>query len=385
MIRRIAWVLLSVCASVSLAQMPEPGWEHRFDAMLKQGVRENHISGLAIGIVLDGKLAYTRGFGQAALGGAGRPVTPDTLFDMASITKPFVATAIMQLVEQGKIDLDAPVIKYLSYFRLADPRCVAITVRQMVTHTSGMPDLTEEEWNISTQHQNDDGALERSVRSLKGKKLLWNPGAHFAYSNIAFDVLGDVIAKVSGMTFEDYVEQKILKPVGMVSSTLLLKEADPNKLASGYTKNKSPNAVTAEPVLVPYPYDRSHGPSGDLISSVNDMARWAMVNLNRGELDGQRILKNSTYDVMWKPSAELELSRNGQCRKLGGQIGISWFLEQKDDQLYVSHTGGDPGFSALFIMVPTRKFAFVIMANSDSPAGIHFLRKVQADALEFAK
>ena len=246
------------------------------------------------------------GLVQATLGGTDRPVTSDMLFDMASVTKPFVATAIMQLVERGKIDLDAPVTKYLRYFRLADPRYTSITIRQMVTHTSGMPDLTDAELS-NMPKDDDDGALERSVRSLKGKKLLWAPGAHFAYSNFAFDVLGDVIAKVSGMTFEDYVEQKILKPVGMVSSTPLLKDADANKLASGYTKKKSTDAVAAELVAVPYPYSRSYGPSGD------------------------------------------------------------------------------PGFSALFVMVPARKFAFMLMANSDSPAAIRFLKQVQAEALKFAK
>lgn len=350
--------------------------------MIDQGVRENHIPGVAIGIVLDGKLAYARGFGQAKLGQSDRPVTPDTLFHMASVTKPFVATAIMQLVGQGKIDLDAPVTKYLPYFRLDDPRYTSITIRQMVTHTSGMPDVKDYEWN---KPQNDDGALERYVRSLKGEKLLWDPGSRFAYSNMAFEVLGDVIAKVSGKSFEDYVEQQILEPVGMRSSTVLMKNADPRKLASGYTKNKSSDA--SAPALTPvaaYPYNRIHSPSSDLMSNVNDMARWAMVNLNRGELDGKRILKSSTYDVMWKPAAEVEFCRNGPCHKTGNSVGISWFLEEKDGQLYVSHGGGDDGFVTSFIMIPSRKFAFVMMTNSDS-AGLQFLKQVQAEALKLAK
>lgn len=380
MIRMIALVLLSACSLVS-PQTPEPGWERRLDTMIEQGVRETHVPGVAIGIVLDGKFVYARGFGQATLGQADRPVTPETLFHMASVTKPFVATAIMQLVEQGKIDLDAPVTKYLPYFRLDDPRYIKITIRQMLTHTSGMPDVKDYEWN---KPQDDDGALERYVRSLKGEKLLWDPGTRFAYSNMAFDVLGDVIAKVSGMTFEDYVEQQILKPTGMLSSTLLLKKADAKRLASGYTSNKSSDAVAAELVPVAYPYNRIHSPDGDLMSSVNDMARWAMVNLNRGELDGKRILRSSTYDVMWKPMAEVEFCRNGPCRKPGNQVGISWFLETKDGELYVAHGGGDDGFITSLVMVPSRKFALVMMTNSDS-AGLQFLKRVQAEALRLAK
>jgi CubicO group peptidase (beta-lactamase class C family) len=106
---------------------------------------------------------------------------------MASITKPFVGTAIMQLVERGIVDLDAPVVQYLRYFQLADDRYNQITVRQMVTHASGMPDVEDYEWD---KPQYDDGALERYVRSLTNQKLLFAPGERVQYSNMAYEVLG---------------------------------------------------------------------------------------------------------------------------------------------------------------------------------------------------
>ena len=120
----------------------------------------------------------------------------------------------------------------------------------MVTHTSGMPDVTDYCWN---KPEYDEAALERYVRSLQDKTLLWPPGQKFKYSNMAFEVLGDLIAKVSRSSFEDYVEMNILKPAGMNSSTLLYKKADPAKLASGYTLNKG----VVEPVAN-YPYNRAH-------------------------------------------------------------------------------------------------------------------------------
>ena len=223
-----------------------------------------------------------------------RPVTAETLFHMASITKPFVATSLMQLAERGKADLDAPVAEYLPYFRLKDPRYRSITVRQMLTHTSGMPDVEDYLWD---KPEFDDGALKRYVRSLQDKVLLWDPGTKFAYSNMAFEVLGDLVAKVSGMSFEDYVGAHILEPVGMTSSTLLVKETDPARLAAGHTQAKDGAVIP----VAHYPYNRSHTPSSNLHSSATDMVRWMLVNLNRGELDGRRILKEATYDVMWKP------------------------------------------------------------------------------------
>src|SRR5258708_1263572 len=106
---------------------------------------------------------------------------------------------------------------------------------------------------------------------------------------MAYEVLGDLVAKVSSMSFEDYVDAHIVKPLGMPSSTLLIKQADPALMATGHTRNG---------IVRFYPYNRAHTPSSNLHSNVTDMARWAMANLNRGELDGKRILKDSTYDLM---------------------------------------------------------------------------------------
>jgi CubicO group peptidase (beta-lactamase class C family) len=247
----------------------------RLDPLLSRAVEEQHIPGLAIGVVQNGKLVYARGFGTMEVGKDDRPVTTQTLFHMASITKTFVATSIMQLWEQGKVDLDAPVRQYVPYFQLRDARAAAITVRQMLTHTSGMPDVNDYEWD---KPQYDDGALERYVRSLSDRKLLWAPGTKFAYSNMAFEVVGDLVAKVSGQSFEDYVEAHILEPLGMSSSTLLLRKANAGLLAAGHTKGTAGSMK----VVKHYPYNRTHTPSSDLHSNVDDMARWAIANLNRG-------------------------------------------------------------------------------------------------------
>src|SRR5215468_8523322 len=179
-----------------------------YEGLLRCAIgRSNCFPGSAIGIVKDGRLVYSGGFGVLRVGDPNPPVTAETLFHMASITKPFVATAIMQLVEQGKVHLDDLVIKHLPYFRLKDPRYKEITVRQMVTHTSGMPDVSNYHWD---QPEYDDGALERYVRSLDDKTLLWAPGKEFRYSNMAFEVLGDLVGKVSGKIIDDYVDENLL-------------------------------------------------------------------------------------------------------------------------------------------------------------------------------
>lgn len=171
------------------AQTASDRYRDKLQPLLEKVIQQQEIPGFAIAIVENNRVVYTHGFGVKNVSRKNDPVTAQSLFHMASITKPFVATSIMQLVEQGKIDLDAPVVKYLPSFRLADDRYPTITVRQMVTHTSGMPDVEDYEWD---KPQYDDDALDRYVRSLANLKLVFAPGARFQYSNMAFEVLGDV-------------------------------------------------------------------------------------------------------------------------------------------------------------------------------------------------
>lgn len=352
----------ATCLSVSVRAQEKPDrFKEQLEPVIQQVMRQTGMPGFAIAIVENQQIVYSAGFGVRNLGGK-EPVSVRSLFHMASITKPFVATSIIQLWEQGKIDLDSPVVKYLPYFRLADERYKRITVRQMLSHISGMPDVQNYEWD---KPQYDDGALERYVRSLGDRSLIAEPGAKMQYSNMAFEVLGDVIAKVSGMSFEEYVKRNILAPLAMNSSTLLVKQADPLLLTSPHVLSDSYD-VTVSKV---FPYNRMHSPSSTLYSNVLDMSRWAIANMNRGELDGKRVLKASTYDLMWKPAGE-------QFQ----QIGISWFLAKYKDNAVVTHSGGDTGFVSNLMLLPEKKIAVVMMSNYDRAP----LRAITNAALDVA-
>jgi CubicO group peptidase (beta-lactamase class C family) len=353
MINKLLACFVLIAASVTsvrvAAQAPAERYRNELQPLIEDFVHKQQMPGFAIGVIQDDRLVYAHGFGVKNLMHNHDPVTPRSLFHMASITKTFVATSIMQLVEAGKINLDTPVVQYLPYFRVADDRDQTITVRQMVTHTSGMPDVEDYEWDKS---QYDDGALERYVRSLSNQKLIFAPGTEFRYSNMAFEVLGDLIAKVSGESFDDYVQHHILTPLKMRDSTLLIKKADPKLMTWGHERDKDGHVFPSKF----YPYNRMHSPSSNLHSNVEDMARWALANLNHGELDGTRILKEQTYDIMWKPAHKLSDSDG---------VGISWFLGEYRGQATVSHGGGDPGYATFLVLLPEKKIAVVLMANCD--------------------
>jgi CubicO group peptidase (beta-lactamase class C family) len=311
---------------------------------------------LAVGVVKDQELVYARGFGVMNLKTGGE-VTPRTIFHMASITKPFVATSIVQLFEQEKLSLDDRIVEHLPYFELKDKRYPILTIHQFLSHSSGMPNVEDYRWD---KPEYDEGALERYVRSLTDRELLFEPGEKFTYSNLAFEVLGDLIAKVSGQSFAGYVKEHILLPLDMNDSSILIRDVDPALLASGHVEGW----LGRTRVTKHYAYNRRHGPSSCLYSNVIDMSRWAIANMNRGELEGERILDASSYELLWTPALE-EVRVSSDNRPV--HVGLSWFLSEKAGYQIVSHGGMDTGYRANFVMYPEAGVAVIVLSNYSGP------------------
>ncbi|MGD9002519.1 MAG: serine hydrolase domain-containing protein, partial [Anaerolineae bacterium] len=224
-------------------------------------------------------------------------------------------------------------------------------------HSSGMPDVEDYHWD---EPEYDEGALERFVRSLSDRELLFEPGEKFTYSNMAFEVLGDLIAKVSGQSFGDYVKEHILLPLGMNDSTILIREADPALLANGHVKGW----LGRTRVTKHYAYNRRHGPSSCLYSNVVDMSRWAIANMNGGELEGRRILDASSHELLRTPALEgVRVSSDGRPV----HVGLSWFLSEIEGYRVVSHGGTDTGYRTNFVMYPDADLAVVVLSNYSGP------------------
>ncbi|MCP4221160.1 MAG: beta-lactamase family protein [bacterium] len=333
--------------------------------VIQKALASHSVPGMAIGVVYQNKIVYAKGFGYKNINGK-EPVTMSSIFHMASISKPFSATAIMQLAEQGKIDLDAPVTTYLPYFKLADENYKKITVRQMLGHDSGMDDSGDYQWD---KPQYDAGALERYVRSIAEAKMIAAPGEKFRYSNVAFEVLGDVIAKLSGMSFADYQKKHILDKTGMKESTFLKPEHLPKNWAA-------PHARTLKVFTLPhYPYNRRHGPSSTLHSSAVEMCNWALINLNRGTFAGNKILDAASYDILQHPRVKI-----GADSSARNHIGLSWFLKEYKGEKTVGHSGSDAGFMTNFVMLPGKSVAVVVMANT-MPAPIEEITNTALDII----
>ena len=225
----LAMTLVAASVNAALAQSP---LATRLAQLSQDFFAAQRLPGLAVGVLIDSQVVYRAGFGSTRMRD-GQPITPSTLFHMASITKPFVATAVVQLSNAGEVDLDAPVTRYVPYYRMKDPRASAITVRQLLTHTAGMPDVTDYRWNYP---EYDEQSLERWIRGLTDSALIAAPGERWQYSNIAFELLADLVAKVSGESFEIYVQKRILTPLAMRKSTLLMTDIDSSLMAWGHRR-----------------------------------------------------------------------------------------------------------------------------------------------------
>jgi CubicO group peptidase (beta-lactamase class C family) len=347
-------------------------YEKDLDGVLQEIMAGWDIPGLAVGIVAGAEIVYAKGFGVQSLD-TQAPVTLDSVFCVQSVSKCLVATAIMQWVEDGKLDLDAPLVQYLPYFQMDDERYRQITIRQMLSHSSGMPDFDDAEYiELVTHPEYDAGAAERFVRGLSDRKLVANPGERFSYSNIAYNVLGDLLAKVSAQSFESAMREQILIPAGMPNSTFSVTEIPANLLAW-------PHLRSPEMRLNPcYPYHRADAPASSLHTTVVDLCHWGSCALNRGIYLGQRLLSSAGYDLMWTAVVE-----RGKLRpSIYEEMGLGWTLGHFKDVKTVSHGGGGFGGTAFLIILPEKNCAAVVLCNEESNAHFRVVRAVADTILD---
>jgi CubicO group peptidase (beta-lactamase class C family) len=321
----------------------------RIDAYVRDYLDAQRLVGMAVAVVQDDAVVFSGGYGVQDRE-TRRPATAQTLFHIASVAKTMTGTAIFQLREQGKVDLDDPIVEHVPSFRVDDPRSDHITIRDCLCHVSGIGHPEDYGWD---RPEFDDESLERHVRGLATHRLVDVPPSTTSYSDIAFNVLGQLIAEVSGTKYEQYMETHLFDPLGMVTTTQMApRAAHPDLVATGYEQQPDGSIVQSL-----YPYNRMHVPCGCIASSAAEMARWCRVNLNRGELDGVRILAWQSYPDMWR-SQFRAVDDEEQDPALG------WWVSREYDELVVQHSGADDGFSSNLCLWTESGIGIVALFNS---------------------
>ncbi|MGH9380772.1 MAG: serine hydrolase [Thermoanaerobaculia bacterium] len=318
------------------------------------------IPGLALGVVHGDALVWARGYGVADLE-SGRPVTPQTLFRMGSVTKLFTATAVMQLRDAGKLRLDDPVGTHLSWFRLQSPFDGAppITLRHLLTHTSGLP--REAAFPYWTTHEFP--TLEELKAALPEQTAVFPPGEEYKYSNLGLAMLGAVVAEVAGEPYEEYVRKHILEPLGMESTTLAPSPEDLRRLAAAYMR-RTPDGARRQHTYYP---TRSVAPAANLISNVEDMARFAALHLREGSPEGRPVLDRYTLAEMRRPQFVYDSWSGGR--------GLGFAVSHEDGTTFVAHGGWIGGHRTHLLLVPEAKIGVVAMTNAEDVGPAAFARR----------
>ncbi len=299
-------------------------------------MQRQHIPGLALLVARGGKIVQAEGFGLANVE-LQVPVKPETVFQSGSVGKQFTATAVMMLVEEGKVGLDDPLTKY---FPDAPSSWKEVTVRELLSHTAGFGDYPE------TFDFRKDWTEAELLKLVEGIPLAYPPGTKWEYSNLGYLTLGILIHRVTGEFYGDFLQQRIFHPLGM-ETTRIISEADivPNR-AAGYrlVKGELKNQEWVAPMV-------NTTADGSLYFSILDLAKWDAA------LYTEKLLKPSSFDQMWTP-AKL---KSGQPNKAG--YGFGWAIGDRHGRHVISHDGAWQGFQTTIARYVNDQLTVVVLAN----------------------
>ena len=327
----------------------------RLDDLVGELVERHRLPGMAVGVLDDGgQTLAAAGLRNAFTGDV---ATPDTLFQIGSLTKMFTATLVMQLVDDGALSLDDPVTMHLPELRLlGDPDLSAITVRMLVTHTSGI------EGDSFFDTGRGDDAVERIIPRLAEIGLIHEPGAQWSYCNTGLVLAGRIVEKLTGLPWHRALTTRIVEPLGVRTPITLLDEVIAYRVATGHVGDPGqwrPAALATMPWSQAPAGSRSFGRVGDLLA-------FAAMHCDDGvAADGTRLLSRDAVRLMQSHVADQPMSlTKGQ--------GIGWFLLDEEPELVVGHAGDTAGFAALLLVAPRRRFAVASLVNSSAGTGANF-------------
>ncbi|MEV6257710.1 serine hydrolase domain-containing protein [Nocardia sp. NPDC051911] len=295
------------------------------------------------------------------------PVDRDTMFVVGSVSKTYTATALLRLVAEGRVELDAPVRRYVPEFAPADAATDEITVLRLLNHTAGL------EWKLGVDTGEGDDALARHAVKLAEARLIAEPGGRASYSQAGFNLAGRVVENVTGSTFERAVASLLFEPLGLTHSCYSVDDVMTRRFAVGH--NVDADGVLA--VARQWKDNRANNPGGGVATSVRDLLRWARFHLGDGRTEaGERILPAELLHRMREQTVELRGST------LGDALGICWFLREVNGVATIGHGGSGNGQFADLLIVPERDFAVAVTSNAGPDAGLAFNRTVVKWVLE---
>jgi CubicO group peptidase (beta-lactamase class C family) len=311
-------------------------------------MQADQVPGLALAIVQGQEVMYARGFGRTSVEGGSSPITPETLFGIGSTTKPLTGTAIMRLVERGDLDLDRAVKDYVPDLRFSDASAIdQVTLRMLLSHTAGLPTAYQ------PFGRRDPEALEAWVREeLPLLPFVASPGKVHSYSNPGINLAGYIAQAISGKAYTELMSEEVFGPLAMQYTTLDPLVAMTYPIAQAH---QCPDGKTLR-VWHRFADNSAHRPSGYALSTVLDLANFAMMQMHDGSFQGKQILTPNSVRMMQEPQADLYMTT-------GAHYGLTLRSETYKGLRLVGHDGDVNSFLCRFVMVPEAKIAVIILVN----------------------
>ncbi len=334
-----------------------------------QKVREEwNVPGMAIAIVKDDKLIFARGYGVREMGKTGK-VDENTLFAIASNTKAFTTAALAILIDEGKLKWDDKVSQYLPEFEMYDPYVTReLTVRDLVSHRSGLDTFSGDLLWYETTYTSDE--VLRRVRFLKPVSSF---RSRYGYQNLMFTAAGEIVERVSGKPWSEFVQERILKPLEMRRTKTSVRD-----LKDNYAMPHNESGGKGLRVLHLGNVDAAAAAAG-LESSVRDLSNWLRLQLGRGTFEGKQIFKRERSAEMWSAVTPLGVNPfppKDAPTKMFSAVGLGWFLNDYRGRKMVSHTGGLDGMLSQTAMLPEENLGLVVLTNSEAPAYSIMVNKI---------
>lgn len=356
-----------VIASVAQAQTQQPGAKSKLaqkmqttqdlDVLFEKAITDFNVPGMAIAIVKDGEVVLSKGYGVRTAG-KNNPVDDQTSFAIASNTKAFTAAALAILVDEGKMKWSDKVRDHLPYFELYSPYVSAeFTVRDLLCHRSGLATFSGDLIWYGTTHSRED-----VIRRAKYLKPVYGFREAYGYSNIMFLAAGEIVSKVSGQSWDDFIRDRFFIPLDMKTANTSIKKLNlQGNVASPH------NEVEGKNIAIDYVDWDNIGPAGSINASVSDISKWMMLQLGKGQYEGKTFWSEARTWEMWenitpKPVGKWQ-RENMPSRHFNG-YGLGWELMEYGGHKVVSHGGGYDGMISKTVLVPDMNLGFVILTNN---------------------
>ncbi|MBR9913651.1 MAG: serine hydrolase [Algicola sp.] len=352
-LKRFLFIALIISTLQNHAQISE----QQLDSLIQNTLSTFEVPGISVGILKDSDIVYAKGHGIRSLTNK-KSMNANTLVGVASNSKGFTCFALAMMVDEGKLQWDDKVRQHIPEFRLHDPWVTEeFTVRDLVTHRSG---LGLGAGDLMFFPEGNNFTTEAIIANLKYLKPESSFRSEFEYNNNMFIVAGEVLERVSGLTWEAFIETKIMAPVGMTSS-----KASYNRITDKSNIIDAHTMADGEVIQIPHDWSETANPAGGIVSNVPDMLTWAQFLMNDAVTsDGKRLLSEAQMHELWQLQTPLRVRKGDWYDSNFRGYGLGWFLtDVKGGHKQVYHTGGLIGTVTQFTMIPDMNLAIVVLTN----------------------